>query len=96
MVSDADEGRSGGASGSGSCAHVIDIIEQSGPLLVAKCYWDFGPWSDLHRLHRNTPTDDADEPVDIRVRRGLWGGRFFVLFQGGGEGEEAELVLCMP
>lgn len=34
---------------------VADVIDRFGSILVARCYWDFGRWSDLWRLWRPLP-----------------------------------------
>ncbi|PSC67904.1 furry homolog-like [Micractinium conductrix] len=40
-------------------AYVADIIDRTGGTIVARCYWDFGRWSDLWRVWRPLPAAGA-------------------------------------
>ena len=42
---------------------MMDILEEAGPDIARRCYWDFGKWSDLWRVWRpvgsERPSRDA-------------------------------------
>ena len=33
-------------------SYLVDVIEQMGDDLARRCWWDWGPWSDLARRYR--------------------------------------------
>lgn len=37
--------------------HLIDILEEAGPDIARRCYWDFGRYSDLWRIWRAPGSD---------------------------------------
>ena len=41
-------------------SYMVDVIEQMGDDLTRRCYWDWGPWSDLTRVWR--PLDAPAQP----------------------------------
>ena len=43
--------------------YLMDVVEQMGDDVARRCYWDWGPWSDLTRLWR---------PVDIPKQHGTY------------------------
>lgn len=56
--------------------YVLDILEESGPALMKRCYWDFGRWSDMWRTWRPIGADRPfrETPVTLGVRSwaGVW------------------------
>jgi hypothetical protein len=46
--------------------YLADILEEAGPDIAQRCYWDFGRWSDLWRLWR-PPGADRPHPRDSSI-----------------------------
>lgn len=50
-------------SGDEPTVYMMDILEEAGPDIARRCYWDFGKWSDLWRVWRpisaERPSRDA-------------------------------------
>lgn len=41
--------------------YMADVVEQMGDDVARRCYWDWGPWSDLARVWR--PLDKPPPPA---------------------------------
>lgn len=51
--------------------YLMDVIEQMGDDVARRCYWDWGPWSDLARLWR--PVDiSKQQGTHVTFKVGLW------------------------
>ena len=50
--------------------YLADILEEAGPDVARRCYWDYGRYSDLWRLWRAPGSDRAPRsgPVTLPVR----------------------------
>lgn len=46
-----------------SVVYLMDVLEEVGPDLVRRCYWDFGDWSDLWREFKTLPMDGSLEVI---------------------------------
>lgn len=53
--------------GSPKLVYAADIIDRSGAAIVARCFWDFGRWSDLWRAWR--PLPDAGATFEACMQR---------------------------
>ncbi|EIE19264.1 hypothetical protein COCSUDRAFT_48883 [Coccomyxa subellipsoidea C-169] len=63
------------SAGDESTVYMMDILEEAGPDIARRCYWDFGKWSDLWRVWRpigaERPSRDAAVGLPELMRRAL-------------------------
>lgn len=49
----------------------MDILEEAGPDIARRCYWNFGKWSDLWRIWRplgaDRPSREASVGLPVRT-----------------------------
>jgi Cell morphogenesis central region len=43
--------------GGGEVVYLADVLEEAGPSMVRRCWWDFGDWSDLCREWKAVPEE---------------------------------------